>query len=532
MNDIATDLKANWKADLPAGVVVFLVALPLCLGIALASGAPLFSGVISGIVGGIVVGMLSGSPLSVSGPAAGLTLVVFNGIATAGSYNAFLAAGLVCAVTQVLLGVFRLGKVGSFFPSSVIKGMLAAIGIIIILKQIPHALGRDADFSGDESFFQPMDGENTFSEILRSALGVQPGAILISLIALGILIFWSSNVVERRNWLKVIPGPLLAVFVGTILNELLGVVLPDWKLTAETGAVVQIPILDSLNSLKDVFPSVDFGAILRPEILILGVSMALIASLESLLSLEATDRLDPLKRTSPVNRELVAQGVGNGVAAMLGGLPLTAVIVRSSANIYAGGRTRISAVFHGILLVLAVLLIPTLLNKVPLSALAAILLMVGYKLSSIKIFKSMFGQGWDQFLPFLVTVIAIIFSDILIGVGIGLAAALVFVLKSNSYSAFTIVEDGKDVLIRLRKDVSFLQKPRLKEALEDIAPGSTVYVDGSKAMFIDQDIFEFLQEYQKSALQKGISVSLHNLEGKSYSIQFRRLLGLELKSSK
>ncbi len=522
-------IKANWKTDLPAGVVVFLVALPLCLGIALASGAPLLSGVVSGIIGGLVVSLISGSPLSVSGPAAGLTSVVLGGISTAGSYNAFLAAGIVCAIVQVALGLFRLGKVSSFFPSSVIKGMLAAIGIIIILKQIPHAVGWDADFAGDESFFQPMDSQNTFSELFRSFSGIQPGAVLISVVALLILIFWSSPFVEKRKWTQLIPGPLIAVIVGTLLNEFMDLFLPGWKLSENTGALVQIPLFSGSLAWKDIFPTVDFGAIVRPEIVSLGVSMALIGSLESLLSLEATDRLDPLRRVSPVNRELVAQGVGNGISALLGGLPLTAVIVRSSANVYAGARTRLSAFFHGILLLIAVVFIPQFLNKIPLSALAAVLLMVGYKLSSVKIFRGMWGGGWDQFLPFLVTAVAIVFSDILIGVGIGWLAALVFVLKSNGYSAFTVVQEGNDILIRFRKDVSFLNKPRLRETLEKIRPGTTVYVDGSRAMFIDQDIYEHVMEYAKAANHRNIVVHLHNLEDKSFSIQFRRLLGLELK---
>ncbi len=503
---------ASAGRDIPAGIVVFLVALPLCLGIALASGAPLFSGVIAGMVAGLVVSLFSGSELSVSGPAAGLAVVVLAAIQSLG-FEAFALALVLSGVLQIAFGFLRAGVIGDYIPNSVIKGMLAAIGVVIILKQLPHALGDDHDFEGDDAFHQP-DGKNTFSEILEALSRLSPGAILITLCCIALLLFWETPLRKRLRWTSAIPGPLVCVLLGTGLNELYGAVAPGWKLTAENDHLVKLPVMNSLGEFLGAFRLPAFGQIGRLEVWVTAVTIALVGSVETLLCIEATDKLDPEKRISDTDRELRAQGVGNILSGLIGGLPITSVIVRSSANVYAGARTRLSAFVHGLLMLVAALLLAGMLNHVPLSALASILLLVGYKLSSLKIIKEMWAQGRSQFIPFGVTVVAIVFTDLLKGIGIGLLTSVFFVIRSNHHAAITLVHQDSDWLVRFNKDVSFIHKAELKRRLSEIPDRANAIIDGNKALCIDHDIYDTLKEFETAASYRGIRIEYHNIFGK------------------
>lgn len=495
----------NFKHDLPASIVVFLVALPLCLGVALASGAPLFAGVIAGVVGGIVVGSVSGSALSVSGPAAGLTTIVLASITSMGSYQAFLTTVFLAGLIQLVLGLFKAGTIGNYFPSSVIKGMLAAIGIILILKQIPHAVGYDKDFEGDESFFQ-ADGQNTFTEIVNAFGYLNFGAVVIFVAALIILILWERPFIKNKKFSTILPAPLLVVLTGILLNDLFFRAYPSMVIQGEH--LVSLPVAGSLQSFFSQFDFPDFSAVQHGETWRIAFTIAVVASLESLLSIDAVDKLDPYKRSSPLNRELSAQGVANMVSGLIGGIPVTAVIVRSSANVAAGARTKTSAITHGLLLLLTAFLIPGLLNKIPLACLAAILIMVGFKLAKPSLIVSMYKKGKDQFIPFAITIVAILLSDLLIGITIGILVGLFFVLKTNFHRAlFSVCEEG-NYLIRLTKDVSFLNKALLRHTLKEIPDGSKVIIDGSRSAFIDQDILETINDFRDSALSRDISVDL------------------------
>ena len=495
----------NIKHDLPASIVVFLVALPLCLGVALASGAPLFAGVIAGVVGGIVVGTFSGSALSVSGPAAGLTTIVLASITAMGGYQAFLTTVVLAGMIQLVLGFIKAGTIGNYFPSSVIKGMLAAIGIILILKQIPHAVGYDKDFEGDESFFQ-SNGENTFTEIVNAFQYINFGAVTVFLVAMFILVFWEKPILKKSSISTILPAPLLVVLTGIILNEAFHSLLPSMVINGDH--LVSLPVADSLPSFFAQFELPDFSAVQNSETWKIAFTIAIVASLESLLSIDAVDKLDPYKRTSPLNLELKAQGLANMVSGLIGGLPITAVIVRSSANVAAGARTKTSAIAHGLLLLLTAFLIPDLLNKIPLACLAAILLMVGYKLAKPALIISMYQKGKDQFIPFVVTIVAILLSDLLIGITIGILVGLFFVLKTNFHRALFSVNENGNYLIRLTKDVSFLNKALLRETFKTIPEGSKVIIDGSRSAFIDQDILETINDFRESALNRDISVEL------------------------
>jgi MFS superfamily sulfate permease-like transporter len=501
----------NLSSDIPSSLVVFLVALPLCLGVALASGAPLFSGIIAGIVGGIVVGAFSGSQLSVSGPAAGLTTIVFVSIGKLGSFEVFLSALVLAGLLQMLFGYLKAGSIGNYFPSSVIKGMLAAIGLILILKQIPHAVGYDTDFEGDQSFFQP-DGENTFSELLTALNYLSFGAVTIAAFSLLLLICW-ERFTKKSKVLSFIPAPLLVVLGGIALNEIFAAFFPAFVVVKEH--LVSLPVSENLNEFVTQFTLPDFSSILEKQTIIVAVTIALIASLESLLSLEAVDKLDPYKRNSPLNQELKAQGIGNVISGLIGGLPVTAVIVRSSANVSSGAKTKASAIIHGILLLLSVMFIPGLLNKIPLASLAAILITVGFKLVKPSLVISMYKKGVDQFIPFIVTILAILFSDLLIGIGIGIATGIVFVLKTNFHKALFCVNEDSNVLIRLTKDVSFLNKALLRKTLREIPDGSFVIIDGSRSAFIDQDILELISDFRESAENRKIEVELKQSIGAS-----------------
>ena len=499
------------KEDLPAGIVVFLVALPLCLGIAMASGAPLFSGLIAGLVGGLIVAWLSGSQLSVSGPAAGLTVIVFNALQTLGNFQAFLLSCVIAGFIQLVFGFVKAGIIGAFFPSAVIKGMLAAIGLILIIKQIPHAVGYDSSFEGDESYMKET-AESSFFELFDSLHMITPGAIAISAVGLLILIVWELPWFKKQALLRLIPGPLLAVVWGVGFNQFAIQFAPEWQVKPEH--LVNLPVSEHPSDFFHhlVFP--DFSYLANPQVYVVAVTLAIIASLETLLSLEATDKLDPLKRLSPTNRELKAQGVGNIISGLLGGLPMTAVIVRSSANINAGGKTSLACFIHGVLLFISVLFFAYYLNTIPLACLAAILLHTGYKLAKPAMFVDYYRKGMSQLLPFVITIGAILATDLLKGMAIGMAIGLFFVIKANYNAAITMTKTGNHYLITLNKDVSFLNKALLRKFILLIEENSKVTIDAHKAQFIDHDILETIEDFLASATDSNISVETIDLYGK------------------
>lgn len=512
----------NLKYDLPAGLVVFLVALPLCLGIALASGAPLFSGLIAGIVGGVIIGFLSGSELSVSGPAAGLAVIVATSIQRLGSFRVFLLAVAIAGVIQITVGFLRAGVLGNYVPNAVIKGMLAAIGLVIILKQIPHALGRDEDYEGDFDFFLTSDGgSNTLLDIVRAVLSFSPLAVGITVASLAVLIVWDRLALQRFRFFRLAPAPLLVVIIGIVINEAFRQSGSPLTLRAEDGHLVTLPVAANLAAFFGQFTLPDWSAWSNREVYVTAGTVAIIGSIETLLSIEASDKLDPFRRISDTSRELKAQGVGNLISGLIGGLPITSVIVRSSANAYAGARTRVSAIVHGLLLFVCVLLIPSLLNRIPLASLAAILLVIGYKLTKISLYRKMYAAGLDQFLPFIVTVLAIIFTDLLTGIAIGLVVGLFFVIRTNHHSSITVVSQGRYYLLRFNKDVSFINKNELKEKLLGIPSDSQVIIDGARANFIDNDIYDVIVDFQENARYRNIDVEMKHFYAKSQSYRKR-----------
>jgi MFS superfamily sulfate permease-like transporter len=503
----------NIKSDLPASIVVFFVALPLCLGIALASGAPLFSGLIAGIVGGIVVGSLSGSQIGVSGPAAGLAAIVLAAIATLGGFENFLLAVVLGGVIQLIFGILKAGVIGYYFPSSVIKGMLTGIGIIIILKQIPHFFGYDADPEGDFAFMQ-MDGENTFSEIIRTAKFISPGSTIVAFVGLGILILWEKVLANKAKIFKLIQGPLVAVIFGIVFF----MVTDGTSVGIAAENLVSVPAPEDASSFLAQFTFPNFSEISNPQIWVAAFTIALVASLETLLCVEATDKLDPEKRVTPTNRELLAQGTGNILSGLIGGLPITQVIVRSSANIQSGGRTKASAIIHGFFLLISIILIPKLLNKIPLSVLAAILLVVGYKLAKPALFKKMYTLGWKQFIPFTVTVAGIIFTDLLIGIGLGLAVGIVVILlKSYQNSHFLHIEDksnGKHkIKMTLAEEVTFFNKGAILKELDNLPEDTYLELDVRKTRYLDNDIVEILEDFSEKARNRNITIKIISERG-------------------
>jgi MFS superfamily sulfate permease-like transporter len=506
----ATSYLKTFGADFPSSIVVFLVALPLCLGIALASNAPLFSGIIAGIIGGIVIGFLSGSQLSVSGPAAGLTAIVAAAILKLPTFETFLLAIVICGVLQVVLGFVKAGVIGDYVPSCVIKGMLAAIGVILILKQFPHLIGYDANYLGDESFSQ-ANNENTFSGIINAVKYITPVAVLIGVVGLVFQFAWEKFTANKKGFIKIIPAPLIVVLVGIAINEL---VKNGSTYAIDPKHMVNLPMAQSTSEFFSFFTSPDFNGLLNKDVWIAGVTLALVASLETLLSIEAIDELDPYQRVTNKERELKAQGIGNILSGLIGGLPVTSVIVRSSANVNAGARTKMSAIYHGVLLLLCVALIPGLLNLIPKSALAAVLIYTGYKLAKPALFKAYYKKGWDQFLPFVITIAAILLTDLLIGVLIGIGVGLFFVIRSNFKTSVFIVNDHNKYLIRLRKDVSFLNKPIIKNKLEEIPEDASVLIDASRADFIDKDIIEVIEDFAIHAPLKNIRVEVRRNEYK------------------
>ena len=495
------------KHDLPAGLSVFLVALPLCLGIALASGAPLYAGLLSGIIGGLVVALISGSPLAVSGPAAGLTTLVAASIISLGDYRVFLLAVVVAGLFQLTIGLLKLGAIANYFPSSVIKGMLAAIGIILISKQIPLALGYDQpDFwtSGFLKLFSPDNFLSTFDNFNHH---ITRGAILITVLSLIILILLQQPFAKK---LKVIPAPLLVVIVGIITNILFTNAASDFSL--KQTQLVNIP--------SNIFASItfpDFSKLFSTaEIWKDGLIIGLLATLETLLCIEAVDKLDKANRITPVNRELIAQGIGNMTCGLLGAIPMTAVVVRGAANVDAGGRTKLSAFTHGLFLLLAVLLVPFLLNKIPYASLAAILLITGYNLTKPKLFRNMWSLGWKQFIPFLITILVILSTDLLIGVAIGLLISIYFIVQNNFKAEYKITKsihlDIENYNIKLNSNVTFLNKVKLRKALDEIPEYSVLTIDGSECNFIDYDILEIVSEYHNKAHDRHIELHLKGIE--------------------
>lgn len=480
------------------------MALPLCLGIALASGAPLASGLLAGMVGGIVVGALSDSNLSVSGPAAGLTVIVASAISDFGSFNIFALSVFFAGLIQVVFSFVNGGSIGNYFPTSVIKGMLAAIGLILILKQFPHAVGYDADYFGDESFFQ-MDGQNTFSEILLAVRSTHPGSIIIALMSLVILLLWEKLASKGKAFFQLVPGPLIAVFVSIMTNEIFKA-FPTLLITDKH--LVQLPFSGGFDQLVEGLNGPDWSSLTNKKVYVTALVLAIVASIESLLSVEAADKLDEQGRITSKNRELFAQGVGNTVCGLIGALPVTAVIVRTTANITAGARTKLSAIFHGLWLIGCVVVIPHVLNLIPLSCLAMILILVGYKLTKPALIKSMYHRGWNQFVPFAVTIVAILFTDLLIGIMIGMVVGFYFVIKSGIHKSVVMVHEDNHYLIRFYKDVSFLQKGTLSKMLQGIPDNSSVVIDGSKGVFVDDDISDVIEEFMKRARSSGISVEL------------------------
>jgi MFS superfamily sulfate permease-like transporter len=502
------NLFANLKSDFASGLVVFLVALPLCLGIALASGAPLFSGIIAGVVGGIVVGYWSKSHLSVSGPAAGLTAIVLTAITDLGAFNIFLTAVVLAGVMQLLLGFIKAGSISNYFPTNVIEGMLAGIGVIIILKQIPHAFGYDPDFVGDEAFFQ-SDGQNTFSELFQVFNHIQLGSILITLVSLAILILW--NKVEFLKKIKLIPPALVAVIVSIILNEFFIQSSSNFAILKEH--LVSLPVPTSLEEFKNIIITPDFSALSNSKVWIVGITIAVVASIETLLCIEAADRMDAQKRYTDTNVELKAQGIGNILSGFIGGLPMTSVVVRTSANNAAGAKSKMSAIIHGLLLLISVLAIPIILNKIPLATLAAVLLLVGYKLANPKVIIHFWKRGKYQFVPFISTFLGVVFTDLLKGVALGIVISIIFVLKGNLKRAYNFRKeeyaDGDVIHIDLAQEVSFLNKAAIKSTLMAIPENSKVIINAEDTVYIAHDILDLIREFKTvRAKDENIKVKL------------------------
>jgi MFS superfamily sulfate permease-like transporter len=493
------------KKDIQSSLVVFLVALPLCLGIALASNAPLASGIFSGIVGGIVIGIISGSQISVSGPANTLTIVFAAGMAGLGSLEAMSLAVFIAGGIQILFSFLRAGTIGDYFPNSVIKGMLAAIGIILILKQFPHAVGYDVDYMGDDAFFE-KSGNNTFSQILNAFNFFHPGAVLVSMVSLGIILSWEKGATKGIRFFQIIPGALVAILAAVCINSIFKLFFPSVILNGDH--LVNLPFTGGFSELWGQMRGPSWELLRNSNIYPIAFSIAIIGSLESLLSVDAADKFDEHGRFTNKNRELLAQGVGNALCGLVGGIPVASVIVRSSVNVSAGAQTKLSSIFHGVWILLSVAFIPHLLNKIPLPVLASILLLVGYKLSRPGLFISMYRKGWNQFIPFIVTVFAILFSNLLIGIIIGMIIGFIFVIRSNIHKSIVEVNSENRYLIRFYKDVSFLQKAELQQIFLSIPENANVVIDGSQGVFVDDDILDVIEEFIKRGQTMGITVQL------------------------
>lgn len=527
------DLFSNLRGDLSSGLVVFLVALPLCLGIALASGAPLFSGIISGIIGGIVVGFFSHSNLSVSGPAAGLTAIILTAITDLGSFQIFLVAVILAGCIQIVLGYIKAGALSNYFPTSVIEGMLAAIGIIIILKQIPHAFGHDIDNEGD-FFFIEKSGHNTFDTLIESINYIHLGALIIAVVSILILIAWEKIGFLKR--LKLLPGALVVVVLSIILNQIF-IAIESPLAVVNKSHLVSLP---SFSEIREGFALPELSAFVNPKVwmvaVTIAIAIAIVASIETLLCIEATDKLDPWKRFTNTNQELKAQGIGNIISGFLGGLPMTSVVVRSSANINSGGKTKLSTIFHGALLLICVLAIPTVLNMIPLAALAAILLMVGYKLAKPAVFIHLWKSGWVRFVPFFITVIAVVGIDLLKGVGIGLTISILFLLYENLKVAYVFqkekYKEGDVIVIKLAQEVSFLNKAAIKKTLGQIPAESKVVIDASMTTYIDFDVLEVIKDFVTNAEEnKEIELTLKGFK-EDYNIKNSQYGRIDIEKNK
>ena len=485
--------------DFISSITVFFVALPLCLGIALACKVPIAAGLIAGIIGGVIVGLISNSRVSVSGPAAGLVVLILSAVDELGTFESVLSALIIAGVIQMILGILKFGQLADFIPTSIIKGMLASIGIVLILKQIPHAIGFDSDFEGDEEFWQ-IDGENTFTDLIKGLDYLTLGSVLISLVSAIILLALYSKKIKQSKYGTLLPATLITVVVATLLNYFMPNLSSEFILEPEH--MVSVP--KGKDVVRESFPNLE--AFFSISTWVWGLKLAIVASLESLLSIEATDKMDPKHSITNPNRELIAQGIGNTISGLLGGLPITAVIVRSSANISAAAESKKSTIYHGFILLLCLFLFSNILNLIPLAALAVILIHVGFKLTSPKIFKDLFSKGLDQWLPFLITLISILLTDLLIGVGIGLIVGLFFIVKSNFNSAITFTQLDQNVLIKLKSHVSFLNKAKLKISLSKVPMNSYLLIDGSLATFIDPDIMECIQDFEILATEKNIEI--------------------------
>lgn len=498
---------SNLRHDIPASIIVFLVAMPLCLGIAMASGAPLFSGIISGIVGGIVVSIISGSELGVSGPAAGLTAIVISALATLGSFETFLLAVVIAGILQVILGLMKAGVIAHYFPTSVIKGMLSGIGITIMLKQIPHAVGYDATPAGDYTFGQ-ANGHNTFTDLAYMLEGISPTAMIISLISIAILILWERPFMQKFAITKHVQGPLVVVILGIVMNRIFSGI-SGYELN--NSQMVNLPVPNSFNEFIGQFSTPNFSQIMNNDVWTIAITLAIVASIESLLSVEATDKLDPQKRVTNTNRELIAQGVGNIVSGSIGGLPVTQVIVRSSANIQSGGKTRASAFFHGVLLLLSALFIPQSLNMIPLSSLAAILIIIGFKLAKPELFKQMFKLGKSQFFPFVITIIGILLTDLLSGIAMGMVVAVFHILWNNMKTPYQFISnknDKKSHTFILAEHVSFLNRANIQQTLNSVTQDSSIVIDMRRTRYIHPDISEIIEDFIEHAKSLNISVEV------------------------
>lgn len=512
------NLFANLKSDFASGLVVFLVALPLCLGIAMASGAPLFSGIISGIIGGIVVGYLSQSHISVSGPAAGLTAIILTAITDLGAFDVFLTAVFIAGLIQLGLGFLKAGSISNYFPTNVIEGMLAGIGVIIILKQLPHAFGYDADFEGDQAFVQ-SDGNNSISSLFEIFNHIHMGAVIITLISFVILIAWDKVPFLRK--LKLIPGALVAVIFGIIINEIF--ISSGSALAIGKDHLVSLPIPTSFEEFKLIIVTPNFAGVTNPQVWVVAITIAIVASIETLLCIEASDRMDVQKRYTNTNVELKAQGIGNMISSLLGGLPMTSVVVRSSANNNAGAKSKMSAIIHGVLLLISVLAIPAILNKIPLATLATILILVGYKLAKPATFVHFWEKGKYQFIPFVATLVFVVATDLLKGVALGIVISVIFVLRGNLKRAYSFKKeeyaDGDVIHIDLAQEVSFLNKAAIKLTLNSIPENSKVIINAQDTVYIAHDILDLIKEFKETrAVDQNIKVKLKGFK-KAYELE-------------
>lgn len=511
MNTYTNKLLANLKYDIPAAIAVFFVSIPLCLGIALASGTPLFSGLIAGIISGVVVSPLSNSALGISGPTAGLAVIVLTAIERLG-FNGFLLALVLAGGIQVVLGLCRAGVVAYYFPSSVVNGMLSGMGIILVLKQIPHAIGYDRDYEGDSSFFQ-TDNYSSFSELVNMLPYSSPTAMVISTLSLAILILWEQPFMRRMRFFQLFQGVLVAIVTGVLINQSLVTAYPQWALTG--NHLVMLPVLQNAGDLIQELHFPNFALLGNPAVYLTALTLAVVASLKTLLSLEAVDKMDVYKRVTSANRELIVQGIANACSGLLGGLPLAQVIVRSSINIQSGARTKMSGIICGFLMLFAVILIPTLLNEIPLASLASVLIVVGYRLTRPKIFKTMYQAGPYHFIPFCVTILGMVLTDLLVGLAIGLAVALLSILLENYKSAFYFNEAhiGNKTILRLSEHVSFLNKANIQKTFVQLPDYSEVIIDATRSKYIDYDVYEIIENFKVEAQRKHIKLTLENMRG-------------------